>query len=110
MKKGLTTVVFHSVYRTKLYQGKCYGNCPPKTFTSDRTCTDCPAHALTCTATKVLTCEEDYFPLGNTCEHYSYWRIPGVASSAAYNFQDSTTAQTESQCVDYCSNTECRLF
>lgn len=104
----LTLDLPYSEFRTKLYKGKCYGNCPAKTFTATtaKTCTDCPANALTCTSTEVLTCESGYFVSGNTCGSTSqaYYRIPGVATSAASTFDfSSTEAKTERQCVDFCA-------
>ncbi|ORY92468.1 hypothetical protein BCR35DRAFT_323051, partial [Leucosporidium creatinivorum] len=105
-----STEALSCALRTKLYRGKCLGNCPSATFVSSTpsglSCSDCPVHALTCTSTEVLTCETNYFPLGDTCGPVSkaYYRIPGVASSAAGNFDFlSSDATTERQCVDFCA-------
>ncbi|ORY92461.1 hypothetical protein BCR35DRAFT_327589 [Leucosporidium creatinivorum] len=103
-----STKALSCALRTKLYRGRCLGNCPSATFVSSTPsgliCSDCPIHALTCTATEVLTCEEGFGPAGDTCGPKSkpYYRIPGVASSAATIFRfSSTEATTERQCVDF---------
>ncbi|ORY92470.1 hypothetical protein BCR35DRAFT_297893 [Leucosporidium creatinivorum] len=98
-------------FRTKLYKGKCLGSCPSATFadSTGKVCTDCPANALTCTSSTVLTCATGYTPSENTCKvaettSIAFYRIPGVAFSGASFFDfSSTDAKTERQCVDFCA-------
>lgn len=105
----LTLNLITSDSRTKLYNGKCVGRCPAATFADSKNgCSACPANTLTCTATKVLTCQSGFYPLGNACtvESKPFYRLPGVASSSARPgfYQASTTeAKTERQCLEFCT-------